>query len=66
MGTYTVEIKETLKKRVKIDAVDEQDAIRYAMMHYKTGEIVLTADDFDGDVIFKVVAGTYDYNKEEE
>lgn len=50
--TYTIIIKETLSKKVKVNTVTPQEAMRKVKTEYKQGEIVLTADDFT-EVNFK-------------
>lgn len=50
--TYTITICETLSKKVRVNAVTPQEAMRKVKTEYKHGEIVLTADDFT-DVNFK-------------
>lgn len=47
-----VEITETLQKRVKINAKNDEAALDIANEKYKNGEIILTADDCVENVIF--------------
>ena len=42
---YKIEITETLQKMINIDAETEQEAIKKAMQLYRTGEIILYAED---------------------
>ena len=44
---YKVVIRETLKRKVEIEAGSKADAFLSAYEKYKNGDIVLTADDFD-------------------
>ena len=46
--TYTITIEETLSKKVRVNAVTPQEAMRKVKAEYKNGEIILTADDFSG------------------
>ena len=43
---YTVEITETLQRRMKIKAVFAEEALLVAKDMYRRGEIVLDADDY--------------------
>ena len=44
---YKAVIRETLERKVKIEADSKVDAYLLAHEKYKNGDIVLTADDFD-------------------
>lgn len=46
MKKYTIEITETLTRLVSIEAEDKYEAERIVREKYKSGEIVLDADDF--------------------
>ena len=50
--TYTIIIEETLSKKVRVNAVTPQEAMRKVKKEYESSEIVLTADDFK-EVNFK-------------
>jgi len=50
--TFNIIIQETLSKKVRVNAVTPQEAMRKVKTEYKHGEIVLTADDFT-EVTFK-------------
>ena len=52
--TYEVEIEEVMQRRVKIDAENEEEAIKQVKEKYKNEEIVLDYNDFK-DVNFKNV-----------
>ena len=52
---YKVEILETLSDIVKIDAKDEEDAIKKVEKMYYNQDVVLGADNFDNDVVFKLL-----------
>ena len=45
---FKIGISETLSKTIDVEAVTINEAITIAKKKYKTGEIVLTADDFIG------------------
>ena len=45
---FSYQIKETLIKTVKVMGEDEDDAYRNLQEQYTSGNIILTADDFDG------------------
>ena len=47
MAKYEVLIIETLCKRVEVEAIDKHEAKVIANDMYRTGEVTLTADDFD-------------------
>ena len=52
MNTYEIEIEEVMQRRVKIDAENEEEAIKKVKEKYKNEEIVLDYNDFK-DVSFK-------------
>ena len=45
MNTYTVEIKEVLKRKVEIEAYSEAEAHEKGLDKYCDGDIVLDSDD---------------------
>ena len=47
MAKYEVLIIETLCKRVEVEANDEREAKVTVNHMYRTGDVILTADDFD-------------------
>lgn len=56
MNTYTVEIKETLRRRVDIEAYSEDEAHDKVMDKYYDGDIVLDSDDIsDSETEFCVL-----------
>ena len=54
MPKYVITVEETLSQDVTIEAESEEEAIKEAMEMYRHNNIVLYADDFTGDVVFKV------------
>ena len=46
MKTYEIEIEEVMQRRVKIDAANEEEAIKQVKEKYKNEEIVLDYNDF--------------------
>ena len=46
MKTYEVEIEEVLQRRVRVDAENEEEAIKQVKEKYKNEEIVLDYNDF--------------------
>ena len=44
---YTIDIIETLKKKVDIEADTYYEAVEKAEKMYHNSEVILTADDFD-------------------
>ena len=54
MKEYEIEIEEVMQRRVKIDAENEEEAIKQVKEKYKNEEIVLDYKDFKG-VNFKGV-----------
>jgi hypothetical protein len=52
---YKVEIEETLLRTVEIEAESAADAETKVRQLYRNEEIVLSADDFTGDTLFRVV-----------
>lgn len=46
MKTYKIEITETLQKIIEIDAINEIEAYKIINNKYKSGQIVLDANDF--------------------
>lgn len=57
---YKAVIREILKRKVEIEADSKVDAYLLAHEKYKTGDIVLNADDFDK---FNITIRTNDKNK---
>lgn len=56
MNTYTVEIKEVLRREVEIEAYSSDDAHDKVMDKYYDGDIVMDSDDVsDGETEFCVV-----------
>lgn len=51
--TYNISITEVLKTTVEIQAGTLEEAIRNVEDRYYNQEIILTADDFTGDVTFE-------------
>lgn len=49
---YTVEITETLQRRIEVEAENCGEAVNKVMSRYRNGEFVLTADDYT-DTAFK-------------
>lgn len=47
MKKYEVLIIETLCKRVEVEAIDKHEAKAIVNNMYRTGKVILTADDFD-------------------
>ena len=45
---FKIGISETLSKTIDVEAVTTDEAITIAKKKYKTGEVILTADDFIG------------------
>lgn len=43
---YTVEITETLQRKIEVEAESCGEAVNEVMTRYRNGEIVLTADDY--------------------
>lgn len=43
---YKVEISESLQQMVEVEASTREEAERVALKRYRSGEIVLSADDF--------------------
>ena len=54
MKEFEVEIVETLIRVVVVEAMDEEDAIKFVKYDYNNAELVLDSDDFF-DVDFNVV-----------
>ena len=56
MNTYTVEIKEVLRRRVDIEAYSEAEAHDKVIDMYYDGDIVMDSDDVsDGETEFIVL-----------
>ena len=54
MKEFEVEVVETLIRVVVVEAMDEEDAIKFVKYDYNNAELVLDSDDFF-DVDFNVV-----------
>jgi len=63
MNTYKVEITETLKKTVEIEANDPDKAEEIAEQNWRNSEYILDAESFDG-VEFHAVSRTKNRNME--
>lgn len=53
MKTYNISITEVLKTTVKTQAETLEEAIQTVKDQYRDQEIILTADDFTGQVTFE-------------
>lgn len=51
MKTFEFEITETLQRRISVESDNEQEAFDKVNSMYRSGEIVLDADDFIDSVI---------------
>ena len=54
MKEYEVEVVETLVRIVTVEAMSEEDAIKFVKYDYNNAELVLDSDDFF-DVDFNLV-----------
>ena len=63
MNTYKVEITETLKKTVEIEANDPDKAEEIAEQNWRNSEYILDAESFDG-VKFHAASRTKNRNME--
>lgn len=63
MNTYKVEITETLKKTVEIEANDPDKAEEIAEQNWRNSEYILDAESFDG-VEFHAASRTKNRNME--
>lgn len=52
---YKIEILETLRRVVEVDAKDEEEAMDKVGRMYYNSDIVLGADDFDNEVVFNLL-----------
>ena len=52
---YKIEILETLRRVVEVDAKDEEEAVNRVGRMYYNSDIVLGADDFDNEVVFNLL-----------
>ena len=52
---YKIEILETLRRIVEVDAKDEEEAMDRVGRMYYNSDIVLGADDFDNEVVFNLL-----------
>ena len=53
MKTFNIAITEVLKTTVEAQAETLEEAIQNVKDRYRNQEIILTADDFTGDVTFE-------------
>ena len=53
MKTFNITITEVLKTTVETQAKTLEEAIQNVKDRYRNQEIILTADDFTGDVTFE-------------
>ncbi len=53
-----MEIIETLHRTLEIEANSEEEAFDIVNDMYSSGEIILTADDFDGDFEINITGET--------
>lgn len=53
MKTFSISITEVLKTTVEMQAKTLEEAIQNAKDQYRNQEIILTADDFTGQVTFE-------------
>ena len=53
MKTYNISITEVLKTTVDVQAETLEEAIQNVKDRYRDSEIILTADDFTGQVTFE-------------
>ena len=52
---YKIEILETLRRIVEVDAKNEEEAMDKVGRMYYNSDIVLGADDFDNEVVFNLL-----------
>lgn len=52
---YKIEILETLRRVVEIDAKNEEEAMDKVGRMYYNSDIILGADDFDNEVVFNLL-----------
>lgn len=52
---HKIEILETLRRVVEVDAKDEEKAMDGVGRMYYNSDIVLSADDFDNEVVFNLL-----------
>ena len=52
---YKIEILETLRRVVEVDAKNEEEAMERVGRMYYNSDIVLGADDFDNKVVFNLL-----------
>lgn len=52
---YKIEILETLRRVVEMDAKNEEEAMDRVGRMYYNSDIVLGADDFDNEVVFNLL-----------
>lgn len=52
---YKIEILETLRRVVEVDAKNEEEAMDKVGRMYYNSDIILGADDFDNEVVFNLL-----------
>lgn len=52
---YKIEILETLRRVIEVDAKNEEAAMDKVERMYYNSDIVLGADDFDNEVVFNLL-----------
>lgn len=52
---YKIEILETLRRVIEVDAKNEEEAMDKVGRMYYNSDIVLGADDFDNEVVFNLL-----------
>lgn len=52
---YKIEILETLRRVIEVDAKNEEAAMDKVGRMYYNSDIVLGADDFDNEVVFNLL-----------
>lgn len=53
---YTIEVEEVLRRRVEVEAENEDKAVEIVRAKYDACEVVLGADDFFGEASFRRAA----------
>ena len=46
MKEFEIEVRETFMRVVRVEEINEEDAIKYVMRDYNSKKIVLDSDDF--------------------
>lgn len=52
---YKIEILETLRRVIEVDAKNEEETMDKVGRMYYNSDIVLGADDFDNEVVFNLL-----------